>query len=115
MSIPSLLVTSDEISSAPVLRQELAAPAADAAGAASGTEIEQDGVSQWLWARFDAVSDAVVAGVVAVWLQLGAGWIVHAASLVSVAGAAAMIRLVNARRLLATPRIPSLLVISNGI
>jgi hypothetical protein len=113
--ISSLLVKSDGISRAPGPGQEAGAPAAQLVDAAGGPEVEPDGVSRWLWARFDAGSDAVVTGLVAGSLQLGVGWIVHAVCLVLAAGAAVIMCLLKTRLVIPNGLIPSLLVISDGI
>jgi hypothetical protein len=113
--IPSLLVKSDGISRVPGQRDELRTSAASRVARAGRPDVEQDGVSGWLSARFDAGSDAVIAGLVAVWLQLGVGWIVHTVCLVSVAGAAAIMCLVKTRLSQPNRRIPSLLVIGTGV
>ena len=56
----------------------------------------------------------MIAGLVAVWLQLGLSWVVHALCLVVLASAAAMICLMKARLAKQHRWIPSLLVISDG-
>jgi hypothetical protein len=99
----------------PEQRQEVGAQAALLVRATDRSDVAQDGVSGWLSARFDAGSDAVVAGPVALWVQLGAGWIVHAVCLVLVAGAAVIMFLVKTRFCGPNRRIPSPLVISAGI
>jgi hypothetical protein len=112
--IPSLLVNSDGISRGPRQRRHADAPAAQPLGAAGRRGVAQDVESQWLWARFDAGADAVVAGLVAVWLQLGVSWMVHATGLALAAGAVVIIRPMQARLVEPNPDIPSLLVISDG-